>query len=296
LRGVGANPALTDICYLQLFNTGGVSWNEGIPSAPSQTAGMSLVFQDDFNGPLSISRTGAGTTYMSQKPDFQQFGMAAFEDYDSIHNPFAIVDGEYLRIRTQKAPAGYVDPMNWGRTYTSGILSAGHADGSAAGAATLGYFESRIAFGAGHVTWGAFWIMSQLGITGHYTYGTAEIDIMEAYGVYPDGPDYVHQVMHDWAPPGQTDVVHDDHMTKYSDFGINANLSQAFHVYAAKVTNTDTIFYIDDIEVWRTPTTERAKTAMYFILNNGLSHYWPIDLARYDYASDMFVDYVRVFE
>ena len=52
----GENGAVKDNCYLQLYNKGGVSWNEGMPKDPPPAAkGMSLVFADDFKGRLSIS-------------------------------------------------------------------------------------------------------------------------------------------------------------------------------------------------------------------------------------------------
>src|SRR5690606_12534458 len=57
----------SDTSHLQVYNTGGVSWKEGLSAAPtpSQAQGMSLVYSDDFTGALSISRTGSGATYGS---------------------------------------------------------------------------------------------------------------------------------------------------------------------------------------------------------------------------------------
>ncbi len=56
VRISGVNGSLRDNCYLQLYNKGGVSWNEGMPkSAPPAAKGMALVFADDFKRPLSIS-------------------------------------------------------------------------------------------------------------------------------------------------------------------------------------------------------------------------------------------------
>ena len=50
-----------DIRELQLYNTGGVIWNQGIPkSDPPAAKGMKLAFSDDFDGPLSISSDGKG--------------------------------------------------------------------------------------------------------------------------------------------------------------------------------------------------------------------------------------------
>src|SRR5450631_1966239 len=63
ITGTRLSDGYIDTYYLQLYNTGGVSWNEGIPSSspPAAVAArMSLVFADDFDAPLSISSTGVG--------------------------------------------------------------------------------------------------------------------------------------------------------------------------------------------------------------------------------------------
>jgi hypothetical protein len=57
-----------DICELQLFNLGGVVWNQGVPKKdPPGAAGMKLVFADDFDGPLSISPSGMNARYSAHK-------------------------------------------------------------------------------------------------------------------------------------------------------------------------------------------------------------------------------------
>ena len=69
VRISGDNGSVKDNCYLQLYNKGGVSWNEGMPKDPPPAAkGMKLVFADDFNGPLSISSTDPKATYYDHKP------------------------------------------------------------------------------------------------------------------------------------------------------------------------------------------------------------------------------------
>ena len=92
---------MKDNCYLQLYNKGGVSWNEGMPKDPPPAArGMKLVFADDFKGPLSISSTDPKATYYDHKPPdgYQDFSVHVFSGHDSPKNPFAQVDS-YLRIR-----------------------------------------------------------------------------------------------------------------------------------------------------------------------------------------------------
>ncbi|SFT13050.1 discoidin domain-containing protein [Paenibacillus sp. BC26] len=283
------NYAHSDNCYVQLYNEGGVTWKQGIPSAPSQASGMSVLFQDDFTGPLSASRTGAGATYATSKPDAPngtEFGEAIFADYGSANDPFAILGSNYLRIRAKKAPAGTVDPMGWNRTYTGGLLSSVRTNGTGV-AATYGYFEARILMPAGKGTWPAFWLMSQNSISQGVP-STAEIDTVEAYGQDPNG---ACQAKHWWAGNPE---MHDTHCSS-SNFAFGDNAS-TWHIYGTKITPTDTIYYIDNVEVWRHTTFDQAKTPMYFMLNLALGGGWPIDLARYNNQVDMFVDYVRVFQ
>jgi hypothetical protein len=101
LRISGSNGPVKDTCYLQLYNKGGVSWNEGMPKEPPTAArGMKLVFADDFKGPLSISSTNPRATYYDHKPPhgYQDFSIHTFSGHESPKNPFAQVDS-YLRIR-----------------------------------------------------------------------------------------------------------------------------------------------------------------------------------------------------
>ena len=79
-----------DIFELQLFNLGGVVWNQGIPDHdPPAAKGLRLVYADDFDGPLSISNDGRGATYMAHKP-----GGGDFSGW-----PFSNVLGGKLSVR-----------------------------------------------------------------------------------------------------------------------------------------------------------------------------------------------------
>ncbi len=80
--------------------------------------------------------------------------------------------------------------------------------------------------------------------------------------------------------------------------GGKSSWSTTFHTYGCLITPTDTVYYLDDIEVLRHPTNNISKTEPFFFLINyaigGISG-WHIDLARYGNQSDMWVDYVRVY-
>lgn len=276
--------------YVQLYNEGGVDWQIGLPSAPPQAAGMSVKFADDFDGPLSVSKTGAGTTYTSTKPDWpngSQFGEAIFADPTDAVNPFDILSDDILRIRVTKAPDGYVDPMGWNRKYIGGLLSSVRLDGTGI-SATNGYFEARMQMPAGKGAWPAFWLMSQNSSGADHLPSTAELDTIEGYGHNPQG---ACQAKHWWAGNPET------HATNCSDSNFAyGDSASTWHIYGTKVTETEVIYYIDNVEVWRHDTFEQANTPLYFMINLALGGGWPIDLATYHDQIDLYVDYVRVFE
>ncbi len=85
-----------DNCYLQLYNKGGVSWNEGMPKNPPSAAdGMALVFADDFAGPLPLSRAPIPkrlTMTTSRRTARRIFSAHTFSGHDSPRNPFSQVE------------------------------------------------------------------------------------------------------------------------------------------------------------------------------------------------------------
>ena len=121
--------SLKDNCYLQLYNKGGVSWNEGLPPDPPAAKGMKLLFADDFNGPLSISSTNPKATYYDHKPPdgSQDFSAHTFCGYASARNPFFQID-TYLRIRAND------------RTHSAGLISSLKRDDSGLTAKAPCYF------------------------------------------------------------------------------------------------------------------------------------------------------------
>lgn len=282
--------AHTDTAYLQLYNGAGVSWNEGAPSGtPAAAAGKTLAYLQDFDDPITVSRTGIGAEYASSKPDApngSEFGEGIFGDDNGVVDPFQQFDDQYLRIRAVKAPDGYQDPMGWNRKYITGNLSSARTDGTGT-AFQYGYFESRILFPAAKGTWGSFWTMSLNSLpAGSGTASTAEVDIVEQYGHDANG---VCSAQHWWEGSPES------HATKCGSGFPFGDVGNTWHVYGVNITPTDTIYYIDGVEVWRQATIEQAKTPMYYYLTLGLGGGWPVDLARYNDQVDMYVDYVRVF-
>jgi hypothetical protein len=63
------------------------------------------------------------------------------------------------------------------------------------------------------------------------------------------------------------------------------------------VTKKDTVYYFDNIEVYRHPSgVHAANDPIIFLIDYALGGGWPVDLSRYGNQSDMWVDYVRTFQ
>jgi hypothetical protein len=286
-----------DLCQLQLYNKGGVAWNQGIPKTdPPAAKGMKLAFSDDFDGPLSISRDGKDAKYQAHKTGGGDFSGWPFSNPDGENNPFSQV-GTFLRIRASKKP---------GTKGSTGIISSANEQGGGFFASAPCYFECRFMAQSAPGTWPAFWLLTKgcLDKSRPKDGGTDELDIIEAYGGAgkgnPNFPDYAI-VTHYWnakGPDGKPKKA--DHVdVKMTAMGGKSSWSTTFHTYAVKITETDTIYYFDDMEVLRHPSGQLSKTEpLWFLIDyaiGGISG-WKIDLARYDNVSDMWVDYVRVYQ
>ena len=298
VRISGEKGAVKDNCYLQLYNKGGVSWREGIPKGPPPAAqGMSLVFADDFTGPLSISSTDPKATYYDHKPPggSQDFSTLRFTSFDKPNNPFSQLDS-YLRIRASE------------QAKSSGLISSMKNDASGITAKAPCYFECRFIGPNAIGTWPAFWLMTDY-MTDHLKGIKApcdELDIIEAYGGeghgHPNAFDTYMICPHAWeqGESGKAiekkafDVLHNP--IRMRKFGIPSAWFEAFHTYGCKITEKDTIYYCDDIEVGRHETLPLSRQKpFFFLINLATGGGWPVDLSRYDGLADMYVDYVRVY-
>jgi hypothetical protein len=299
LRISGASGAAKDNCYLQLYNKGGVSWNEGMPKDPPPAArDMTLVFADDFSGPLSISSTDLKATYYDHKPPggSQDFSSLRFTGFHEPNNPFQQVDS-YLRIRASE------------KTKSAGLISSMKNDASGVTAKSPCYFECRFIGPNAIGTWPAFWLLTDYmtdQIKGR-TVPCDELDIIEAYGGEgPGSPNAFDKYMvtpHCWAQGETGKALEKTAFEGLKDpiqmrkFGIPSAWFEAFHTYGCKITETETIYYCDNIEVGRHATFPLSKQySFFFLINLATGGGWPVDLSRYNGVTDMYVDYVRVYQ
>jgi hypothetical protein len=293
LRMTGENSGFYSNCYLQLYNKKGVPWNEGLPlTSPPQAAGLSLVFADDFNKPLSISTSDPHSVYYDHKPGGGDFGEFHFASYDSPSHPFTQVDS-YLRIRASAA------------TRTDGLLSSIKKDGSGFEASIPCYFECRMLAPSAPGTWPAFWLMTNymedpiLQVRGP----ADELDVVECYGGEgmhnPNSKGGYRVTSHFWnqgsagkLQKGISEAV------PLRQIGGGSSWWETFHTYGCKITDTDTIYYCDNIEVGRHPTGFMSKHHPFFFLVNLAvgGNGWPVNLSQCHGVADMYIDYIRVYQ
>lgn len=280
-----------DIFELQLFNLGGVKWNQGIPKTnPPGAKGLELIFSDDFDGPLSISNDGRGARYSAHKPRFGDFSGWQFSDVLGDGKPFGQT-GTWLNIAARKDE---VSPQ--GR---SGLIASVNMDGEGIWVKAPAYLECRFTAQSAIGTWPAFWTITTLdkGIPGD------ELDIVEAYGGVGKGnPNHIGYsiVSHFWMQknPDGTPKKSASAVVPIMELGGKSYWSTTFHTYGVSIGLEETVYYFDDIEVLRHPTNDVSRDTPHCFLVNyaiaGISR-WPIDLKRYGNGTDMWVDYIRVY-
>lgn len=288
ITGTRAADGYTDTCYLQLYNTSGVSWNEGIPATPPPAAaGMSLVFQDDFSSPLSISATGVGARYGAHKPDGLDFSQIPFSN-PTPAGPFFQRD-TYLIIRANAL------------LHTTGLISSINSkNGTGFTVKAPYYMECRFIAPDAIGTWPAWWTMTDEFNHGSWGAKNDEIDIIEAYGgdgpKNPNAPTTYMVTPHMWGYHVGTnsDKSNPIDMTKT---GAGAGWAYTPHTYGLLVTAHSFVFYLDNVKVITLPASPLAvRDPTYFMVNLAVGGSgWPVDLSRYGNIVDMYVDYIRVY-
>lgn len=279
-----------DIYELQLYNTGGIATTAGIPDTiPAAAKGMKLVFSDDFDGPLSISRDGRGTRYNAHKPTFGDFSGWPFSDPEGEQNPFRQRD-TYLIIHANKPE---------GTRGSTGLIATVDMDGKGFRAKPPCYMECRLMAQSAPGTWPAFWTVTNI----HRGKGD-ELDIIEAYGGWgkgnPGSTGY-WATAHFWE---QTDengepIKHPGKLIETTAGRRGTSWSQTFHTYGLLIDRDATTYYLDNEEVWSHPTNSYSFEQPHVLLVNyaiGGASGWKINLERYGNTSEMYIDYLRVFE
>lgn len=242
-------------------------------SAGLDLAGYTLVFDEEFKGPLSVSAYGPDTKWIAHTPYGGDFGDAWFTNPTDSPSAFSI-ENSGLKITARRDTTG---DKHW----RSGLLASVDNKGRGFSQA-LGYYETRMRLPDGPGVWPAFWL-NGLGSFKSPKTKVAEINILEEYGV---DARIAHQHVHIWNPNG----------SQFSDAGNSSvceGMTTGFHTYGALIKTDYVHFYFDGVEQWKTPTPPEAKEPLYVMVDLALGGGWPID--KTPDPSYLYVQYVRVY-
>ena len=246
-------------------------------------AGYTLVFHDEFDGPLSIPGwTGwdanPPTKWICHTPFSGDFGEAWFSGpgEPNTANPFSISGGQLIIT-------AWKDPLR-NNHWRSGLLASINSAGIGFSQA-LGYWECRMLLPPGADVWPAFWLEGITGINKKRTKNTVEIDILEAYGI---DMTIAHQYVHVWSVKG-ADLCRANHAQTL------ANQTWNYHVYGCLVKRDFITFYIDGKQIWSTPTPPEALEPLYVMVNLALGGGGGFPITQTPNPSRLIVDYVRAY-
>lgn len=267
--------------YVQLVNSSGVTTH---PSgfAPK---GMTLQYDDEFDGGLSISRSGHGTRYAAVKPTpsgGEDFGDAVFADPAWGTDTFSTVGGA---LRISAGPLGQrSDPSDYGRKHLGGIVSSQRLGGTGF-SAQYGYFEARMLGAPGPGAWPAFWMLNApaAAIPGMTS---GEVDAVELYG--HDTRSACHSI-HNYGSTSKGSK------TDCPSLGAGGDWALAWHTYAVQVSPDSAKFFIDGDLVSSLRGFDLSAQPYFFMLDLALGGGWPVDLSATDDRTGLYVDYVRVY-
>jgi len=300
--------------YLQLYNTGGVgrpqpgadaerprepgeaATGSGAKeiSTPAGAKGLKLVFVDEFDAPLSISRDGAGARYCSHKPGGGDFSGIPFGDHENAASSPFLQRDTYLRIRADEEHA------------TTGLVSSLRMDGTGFTASAPCYFECRFVAPSAPGTWPAFWLMTT-DVHKGMKEPADELDVIEAYGGEGQGQPnqrgyWINSHYWNQGPDGGKDLTQpgfagmiDMCSLKGTD---GSSWFETVHTYGVLVGESDTVYFCDGVEAARHPTSKLARTRPLFFMINlavGGTSGWARDLSGVGGVADMYIDYVRVY-
>ena len=250
----------------------------------TQTAGRTLLFSDEFNGPLSLNTGAAGTSGNTWKTTFNSGertlpGNHELEYYvdpdfkgstsSSLGlNPFSISNG-ILKISARPTDPA-IAPLMWNKQYTSGLLTTEKSFQQ-----QYGYFEIRADTPEGKGLWPAFWMLAP-------AKWPPEIDILEQLG------NRQGEISQGYYSSSGSNF-------KYTDPGID--MTKGFHTYGLEWTSQFLTFFIDGKQTLQFNTPSDMNQKMYVLLNLAVGGDWPGSPdASVDWSkADLLVDYVRIY-
>lgn len=268
----------------QVYREGSIATGDVLSSSAAK--GRTLVYAEEFDRPLSISRSGQGAEFAGAKPTHdgtENFGDAPFPTDAQGFANVRVVDNSFLRIDVTPTSAD-----GTGRISTPGHIGgliASARPGGSGFSAQYAYFEARMLAPAMPGTWPAFWMLPSDNLIQSAPV-VAEVDAVELYGHVPTGAcESTHQFL-DGKDSGIANCG-----PRFSSM----RAALAWHTYGAAIAPTGITFYIDGEVVATAPQVLGGGSPMFFLANLALGGGWPVKLGPVQDRAQLYVDYIRVY-
>ena len=244
-------------------------------------------FAEEFNNQLSIwdpesnptgiwrpdygyqGSQGYGSYVLANNGEKQVYTSPYFRDHagDFAETPFVSNADGTLSIWARPSTNSEI----FGFNYTSGLITT-----KPSFTQTYGYFEMKADIPETAGAWPAFWLLPADGTW------PPEIDIMEVLG---------HDSSAVWTTRHSSAAGHHDAKGQEN---FVANAGDGMHTYGLLWTATDLVWYMDNVEVFRTTTPADMHKPMYMLANLALGG-WAGQIDNSGIPAEFKIDYIRAY-
>jgi Ca2+-binding RTX toxin-like protein len=247
-----------------------------------------LAFADEFSGPLSLwdaesnptgtwrpdygysGTQGVGSYTLTSNGEVQIFTSPYFRDHpgDFPESPFISNSDGTLSILLRESS----NPEIFGYDYTSGMITTRPSFSQ-----TYGYFEMRADVPDAAGGWACFWLLPT-----NWSW-PPELDVME---VLTRDPSTTWTTQHSGASGSHLSV---------GQASFTPDSADGMHTYGLLWSETDLVWYLDGLEVFRSPTPADMHTPMFMIANFAAGG-WGGTVDNAALPADFRIDYIRAYE
>tara|TARA_A100001015_G_C14996248_1_gene716342 strand:+ start:423 stop:1262 length:840 start_codon:yes stop_codon:yes gene_type:complete len=245
----------------------------------NELEGWELVFKDEFNGSGSPNTVLWNTETSNRRnnangPDGWWLPETIYQNGEGQ----LVVEVKQIENRNNDN-----DPYD----FASGILqSQGKFE------QTFGRFEIRAQLPQKSGWWAAFWLFSNgIGNVNNSGEDGTEIDIMEGFG----WTDNIQHALH-W------DGYGNDHKFEEHKFAF-PGIRDGFHTFALEWDENEYVFFVDDVETWRTSAGGVSKVPAWIVISGEISTeswatstYWANQINASNFPDYYLIDYVKVYK
>ncbi len=294
-------PDVSDMTPITVDNEGEPSGDVTSVEAPE---GWQLLWNDEFNGnTVDDSKWSNQTGFFIDENDYTTsgWGNKELEYYTDSPENTSVADGK-LKLTLKKDPKIFYDTQN---RPAEALYSSGKLISQNKFSVKYGRVDFRAKLPAGNGIWPALWMMPNDDIYGGWAM-SGEIDVFEGRGRTPE---IAYGTLH-YGSVWPGDLESGDKMNMNNTEGVGSDMTN-WHVYSLVWEEGNIKMYVDGIcymkrkaDSWNSAGAPNNPNApfdqrFYLIMNLAAGGYFD-GLISPDFdtftSTDMFVDYVRVYQ